>query len=168
MNLSSLVRQSFLAALTLALVNASAATTRAADETPPARPVTISAQPCLTCDAPGPGCATGRCGHSLFGHKPCKPYNTQLCPGACFGYFQTQWTRWEDVCPLPYQGVGLSDAPPPAPGYLTPVRPNGTLPKMPDPKKPNGTGSELPPPRPAPGTGMPMVPSIPTPPKPGM
>lgn len=39
------------------------------------------------------------------------PREPSLCPGACFGYFQTQWHRWENVCPLPYQGIGVSDDP---------------------------------------------------------
>ena len=97
------------------------------------------------------------------------PYVTHLCPGACFGYFQTQWNRWEDVCPLPYQGVGLTDAPRPAPGAITPVPKPGSDPKMIPPSIP---GSDAPLPRPAPlpmkppGTGSPL-PTIPNAPMPG-
>lgn len=59
------------------------------------------------------GCETRGRGHRMLFHNkkidtPRVPY---LAPGACFGYFQTQWHRWEDVCPIPYQGAGLTDAP---------------------------------------------------------
>jgi hypothetical protein len=79
------------------------------------------------------------------GHKKCTPYQTTLCPGACFGYFQTQWHRWENVCPIPYQGVGLTDAPlRNAPAATAPV-----IPTVPTPK----TGSS--------DTPLPKVPTIP-------
>jgi hypothetical protein len=64
------------------------------------------------------------CG-KLFGnsnHHKKDPYPVTLCPGACFGYFQTQWRKWEEVCPYPYIGRGLSDAPRPT-GTLPPPRP---------------------------------------------
>jgi len=73
---------------------------------------------------------------SIFHHqKCCTPYQTTLCPGACFGYFQTQWHRWESVCPIPYQGVGLSDAPQRTPSSL-PVIPKvgGSDGPIPNPK----------------------------------
>jgi len=66
-------------------------------------------------------------------------YPVNLCPGACFGYFQTQWRKWDEVCPYPYLGQGVTDAPrlpgttAPKPGELTPPRPFD--PKMGDPKK---------------------------------
>jgi hypothetical protein len=86
-------------------------------------------------------------------HKGGKaPFPVTLCPGACFGYFQTQWRKWDEVCPYPYLGMGPSggaqstNAPQtpgtgPRPGELTqprPVDPKMADPKMPDPKK---TGS---------------------------
>ncbi|HEV7215241.1 MAG TPA: hypothetical protein VGP33_08955, partial [Chloroflexota bacterium] len=101
---------------------------------------------CATCNNAGAAdCATcGKSHRSIFHHtKTCKPYQTQLCPGACFGYFQTQWHRWENVCPIPYQGVGLNDAP------VRPARPSTTLPI---PK----SGSDLPVPK-----ALPKIPSLP-------
>lgn len=102
--------------------------------------------------APKGNCAT--CGKflPLSQYKNSKgPYQVNLCPGACFGYFQTQWRKWDEVCPYPYRGTGVSDAPkPPVPvvnvprpgsGELNPPRPLD--PKvMPDPKAP---GTKLPP-----------------------
>jgi hypothetical protein len=35
-------------------------------------------------------------------HHPLPPKPVELCPGACFGYFPTQWRRWEDTCPYPF------------------------------------------------------------------
>jgi hypothetical protein len=69
------------------------------------------------------------CGSSWFHHHEKGPYVVNLCPGACFGYFQTQWRKWDDVCPYPYQGVGVSDAPRPSSPALPPLsKPDGTLP----------------------------------------
>ena len=87
-------------------------------------------------------------------------YPVTLCPGACFGYFQTQWRKWDEVCPYPYLGVGVSDA----------MRTPGAAPPRPIP------GSELAPPRPVDpktvdpktvdpkklGANTPLYPSIPT------
>ncbi|MCI0703619.1 MAG: hypothetical protein L0241_21265 [Planctomycetia bacterium] len=86
-------------------------------------------------------------------HKGKELYSVNLCPGACFGYFQTQWRKWDEVCPYPYLGIGpgnISNPPtgpfipkPPVlvPGTpLTPPRPLD--PKMLDPKKTGG--SDLP------------------------
>jgi hypothetical protein len=140
----------------------------AADETPPptalAAPALAGAG-CPTCAGgnPSPSCGRLGCGTPLFGKKKA-PYAVQLCPGACFGYFQTQWHKWEDVCPLPYQGVGQSDAPRPSPGYVpTP----GTLPDVKGtdtkpPKKPEGKGSDAPLPRPS-TSPMPIIPNVPPP-----
>jgi len=68
---------------------------------------------CATCNSAAAACdSCGKVRKSHFHHhKTCTPYVTHLCPGACFGYFQTQWHRWENVCPIPYQGVGLTDSP---------------------------------------------------------
>lgn len=96
---------------------------------------------CATCNSAATACNS--CGKlKKHFHKCCTPYQTTLCPGACFGYFQTQWHRWENVCPIPYQGVGLTDTParvaPPAP----------VVPKT--------TGSDVPLPK-----NLPMVPMVP-------
>jgi hypothetical protein len=130
---------------------------RAADVAPPPPPPVAAAPAasCPTCaaaptaDCATPGCKTCGKGHFNLLHRPCKPYATHLCPGACFGYFQTQWHRWENVCPIPYQGVDMTDAPPrPIPGAAT------TLPAPRPNPMPMGT-SDAPPPRPAP---MPTTP----------
>ncbi len=134
----------------------------AADVTPPppppivgAAPVSVGAPGCETCQhgISKSNCTT--CGKWLGTHlhKDKKaPFPVTLCPGSCFGYFQTQWRKWDEVCPYPYLGVGVSDAarlpgamvPPPS-GGLPPPRPVDpkmmTDPKMPDPKQ---TGSALP------------------------
>lgn len=114
----------------------------------------IPGAPCPTCTSPPAACTSGTCSKSLHG-KRCTPDQPYLCPGACFGYFQTQWNRWEDVCPLPYQGVGLNDAPrPPIPPATNPL----PLPKaVPDPKLP-----DLPQPSPMKNSAAPStVPSVP-------
>jgi hypothetical protein len=90
----------------------------------PAAPVVVG-EVCPTCtggEAGGAPCGKAGCrtcggllghvlGHHRAGCSPKKPVVGELRPGACFGYFQTQWHRWEDVCPIPYQGVGLNDSP---------------------------------------------------------
>lgn len=112
-----------------------------ASDNPPqvvAAPQVVAGAPCQTCGPLPAACASGKCGHAH--HKHCKhPYVTTLCPGACFGYFQTQWNRWEDVCPHPYQGIGISDAPRPATPSTTqpmPLTPPAKVP-MGEPKLPN-------------------------------
>src|SRR5688572_30493902 len=96
----------------------------AADTTPPPPPVTVSAVPvtvgvgapgCASCDTCAHGAVKGHCdacgklGSVL--HKGGKaPFPVTLCPGSCFGYFQTQWRKWDEVCPYPYLGTGVSDA----------------------------------------------------------
>jgi len=126
------------------------ASASAADVAPPppppivggAGPVVVGDTGCATCQH---GIAKGSCsscGKSLF-HKNKPPYQVNLCPGACFGYFQTQWRKWDEVCPYPYLGTGVGDAPKPPPGVLNPKAGPGELtpprpidPKtMPDPKK---------------------------------
>ena len=163
MNLRSCVR--LLAPCVAALGLAGGAS--AADTPPPLRVyepgVPAVGVACPTCGqeaTPGPSCKS--CGKSPHYLKHCKPYNVQLRPGACFGYFQTQWHRWEDVCPLPYQGVGLTDAPrPPTPSLgpttppVRPVDPKDVKPMDPNPPK---KGNELPP---KPGGDLPGVPSVP-------
>ncbi|MCS6864656.1 MAG: hypothetical protein RMJ56_17650 [Gemmataceae bacterium] len=142
----------------------SAGSTVAADVTPPPLPIAppsvsdpawIADPGCPTCQHGLPKSRCASCGPRL-GHLTQKnknaPYPVQLCPGACFGYFQTQWRRWEEVCPYPYQGVGVSDAPRRPGSPLPPPRSIDPPPqKMPEPKKP---GSDTPPgnlpPRPMP------------------
>ncbi len=132
----------------------------ASDVTPPA-PGTVVAAPV---SVGGPGCESCQhgairancnvCGKLLGGHlhkNKKAPYPVTLCPGACFGYFQTQWRKWDEVCPYPYIGVGVGDAPRPPSGVLNPrptvpggsdltpprpLDPKMTDPKMPDPKAP--------------------------------
>lgn len=135
----------------------------AADVAPPAAPAVVGAAPvtvgdpgcatCTTCQHGGAKATCSKCNKSLIlgalqQHKNKGPYPVTLCPGACFGYFQTQWRKWDDVCPYPYLGTGVGDAPRPPAGVLNP-RPAGSDlapprpldPKvMPDPKK-----SDLPP-----------------------
>jgi hypothetical protein len=90
---------------------------------------TVPVRSCPTCGSGNANmggyksCPT--CGSSWLHHHTKGPYVVNLCPGACFGYFQTHWRKWDDVCPYPYQGIGVSDAPkPPAP-----VLPAVTIPK---------------------------------------
>lgn len=141
----------------------------AADEPIRVAPAAPAVEVCPTCTdgAAGAPCGKDTCrscgkhGHRA-GCNPPKPIAGQLRPGACFGYFQTQWHRWEDVCPLPYQGVGLNDAPrrlpAAAPGALPAPAPKSDAPApgtnpMPMPK---GTGAT------PPGT----IPPLPIPPVP--
>lgn len=82
--------------------------------------------------APAPaGCSScGKLGlGGLFGRtRGQAPVVVQLAPSGCFGYHQTQWHRWEDLCPSPSSG----------PGPLPPIPvlpPNASVPgmKAPDP-----------------------------------
>lgn len=121
-----------------------------------AAPVNVGSPGCETCQH---GAAKGSCTTCkpplLFPNKY-KPYQVNLCPGACFGYFQTQWRKWDEACPYPYTGQGVSDAPRPpvpqvnvprpGPGELNPPRPLDPMKPMdtkPMDKKPGG-GVELP------------------------
>jgi hypothetical protein len=150
------------AALAATLSLTGSASLRAADY--PAVPVGQGVNPAIMPQTGGGGCTT--CGGGPVtggtGCSSCKscggkhqraPYVVNLCPGACFGYFQTQWRKWDDVCPYPYQGIGVSDAPkPPSPVLPSPItqprpglpgprsvepKPTGALPAIPLP----GTGS---------------------------
>lgn len=108
--------------------------------------VVVPADPaaaCATCTT-GPGgapCNLGGC-KTCNGCNPKKPVVGQLRAGACYGYFQTQWHRWEDVCAIPYQGVGLNDspsrgsvipAPPPVPRSDAPAKTGAAPSPMPIP-----------------------------------
>lgn len=128
---SFLVRLTVKAAAVAALAW-SGATASAADVTPP--PVTRAAPVYADPVTVGAGCPTGGCS-TAAGCESCQhgairakcdvcgkllgshlkkdkkaPYPVTLCPGACFGYFQTQWRKWDEVCPYPYTGTGVSDA----------------------------------------------------------
>ena len=97
------------------------------------------------------GCNTCHtCGQLFHSHNR-GPFVVNLCPGACFGYFQTQWRRWEQVCPYPYQGINVTDAA---------KSPSPNLPsasdRVPPMKKPDAS---LPDPRQIdPKTGLPVIP----------
>jgi hypothetical protein len=119
-----------------------------------AAPVSVGAAGCASCQSGKNGFLKGHCNAcgKLLGsnlHKDKKaPYPVTLCPGACFGYFQTQWRKWDEVCPYPYLGIGVSDAPKtpgaasrPGTGELAPPRPLD--PKMNDPMK-VGNGPQIP------------------------
>jgi hypothetical protein len=155
-------------------------TVLAADVTPPApavigaAPVTVGAGEvgCASCQSglSGSVCKHGllkskcpTCGKLFTGsllHKSPNPYPVTLCPGTCFGYFQTQWRKWDEACPYPYLGVGVSDAartpgmmvPPTGPNTLGP--PRGVDPKMPDTKMPD--------PKKVGSVNIPPIPSAPT------
>ena len=175
MTLLSFARRLAARAAALLVVLGGSAAANAADVTPaPAAGPVYVGQPlggpnCPTCNggaAAAGGCSScGKaCGVPLFGGKKKAPYVVQLCPGACFGYFQTQWHRWEDVCPLPYQGVGQSDAPRPSPGYVAPGTTGTPLPQpyvLPEtkPAKPEARSSDAPPPAVIPTPGAPGLPT---------
>jgi hypothetical protein len=97
-----------------------------------------------------PDCNGAQCDKSRF-HKSKPPYTVNLCPGACFGYFQTQWRSWNDVCPHPYDGGIVSD---PMKPPIPPANKNGDVVPPPRPVDPK-TGMGMPPP------GMGPLPSIP-------
>lgn len=124
--------------------------------------VPVSAPATLPTPLGCPACAGGsfsdvgtktcdHCGGSMLFHKHEKgPYVVTLCPGACFGYFQTQWRKWQDVCPYPYQGVGVSDSPRPP----SPVLPALTTPPAPTMVVPPKSDAPIPGPKPVvPKTG---------------
>jgi hypothetical protein len=135
---------------------------------PPTAPVTQSyLQPsggCATCGTATRGglfghgsCGKPTCPTGLFGHKK-EPYVVTLCPGACFGYFQTQWRKWDEVCPYPYQGTGVSDAA----GQPSPFLPSPPGSDRPPVDKKGKDGGTLPDPRPIdPKTGKPVAPPPP-------
>jgi hypothetical protein len=71
--------------------------------------------------------------HPLLKHRKPLPTKTiDLCPGACFGYFPTQWRTWDEACGLP--GHGAAPMIPPAdPAYKNGRAPN---PRSVDPMNP--------------------------------
>lgn len=103
---------------------ASAADTPAPAAPPLPAPAPVAAMPhyqpsCPTCNGGDVAGVCSTCGKAgwggrlLGGHKAKPIRQPFLCPNACFGYFQTQWTPWCEACPIPYAGHGASDAPPP-------------------------------------------------------
>ena len=163
MNLARLIRVRGLWAV--ALVGLGGSGVRAADATPAPAPVAAPAAlgaPCETCAAAGAATCDANCKKPLFsglhGLHTKKVHVPYLCPGACFGHFQTKWNRWEEVCQHYYQGVGVSDAPrAPIPAAKQPPLPTGTNPMgtspMPTPMPPpakSPDASPLPPPNAAP------------------
>lgn len=173
------------AALVIALGSAGGVT---ASDNPPVvvpGPAIYPGAPCPNCvpNTAPVACQNGTCGHAKHGTKCKIVYQTQLRPGACFGYFQTQWNRWEDVCPVPYQGVGLNDAPRvptrPVAGPQTPLGAPNKLPEvkgpplieqkvptpdpkpMPEPRKDPKGGLDLPKPPALDPMNLPSVPPIP-------
>jgi hypothetical protein len=96
---------------------------------------TLSCPTCGAASSSTTGCKHCQsCGSSWFHHHDKGPYVVNLCPGACFGYFQTQWKKWDEVCPYPYQGIGVSDAPKPPAATLPPVTPKSS-PTLPSPRQ---------------------------------
>jgi len=69
--------------------------------------------------------------HPLHKHvKPLPAINVNLCGGACYGYFPTQWRSWEEAC-------GIPSTMPPNPGYIPTFPPSSDMGKngrAPDPR----------------------------------
>jgi hypothetical protein len=59
-----------------------------------------------TCEVVGGSCEPCRTGSSGILHRRKAPNDVTLCPDACFGYFPTQWRKWEDACPIPFVPTG--------------------------------------------------------------
>lgn len=99
--------------------------------------------PCVNCErvkaAVGSDCPTCVNGKYGIGWRK-RPTVPTLAPGACFGYFPTQWNKWEDVCPLPYNPPAEAAAPGKRP--TPPPIPPANLPD--DGKKPAGNGAAKP------------------------
>src|SRR5262245_2745222 len=108
-----------IAAMAVALAWSGVSAVVAADTTPGAPPAVVGAAPapvappaCESCQTCQHGIAKKNCSVcDKWPHKNKPQYPVTLCPGACFGYFQTQWRKWDDACPYPYLGIGVSDAP---------------------------------------------------------
>lgn len=141
----------------------------AADVTPTApgtlvaAPVSVGDPGCVSCQHGAIRANCNVCGKLLgsIRHKDKKaPYQVNLCPGACFGYFQTQWRKWDEVCPYPYTGVGVNDAPRPPAGVLNP-RPSGSDLTPPRPLDPKMADPKMPEPPKVGTLGLPAIPTVP-------
>jgi hypothetical protein len=93
-----------------------------------------------------PGCTTCQTKGGLFSkHRPCNGRAMSINPDSCFGFYFTQWSRWEDVCPMP------------APPGIPAIPPTPRTPVAPKPEKTGNSDAPLPRPAPVP------MPSIPKP-----
>jgi hypothetical protein len=94
----------------------------------------------------GKTCRPGLMGGVTLRHQPQGVY---LSPNSCFGHFQTQWRKWEEVCPTPHIVVL------PSADKEVQKKPNGSIPepRLVDPTKMKD--SKLPPP-PSPPPSMPI------------
>ena len=156
MSIRSFLARHAMKAIAVAVFAWAGSTASASDPyiSPGAGPVAVGAPGCETCQHGAARSSCTTCKPSLLFPKRNQPYPVNLCPGACFGYFQTQWRKWDEACPYPYVGQGLSDAPkPPIPvvnvprpgaGELNPPRP---LDPMKDIKRPEEkkSGFDVPP-----------------------
>ena len=94
---------------------------------------------CPTCGPTISASSESKCGHcgliptpifdKLFIKKHCVP---TICPGSCFGHFQTKWTPWPAACPQWQAGVvgydpNLVHQYPPA-GIRTNIEPEKKIP----------------------------------------
>lgn len=106
-----------------------------------------------------PTCVNGKYG---IGWRK-RPTVPTLVPGACFGYFPTQWSKWQDICPLPYPGAGVVESPTaprkPTPPAIPPATlPGDTPPSDAEPKKKDGEPGVPEAPPPAEKGGKPVEP----------
>src|SRR5262245_24436037 len=115
-------------------------------------PSAFAAGGCASCESGQVTSGSSHLGkiHQLRRARPL--YQVNLCPGACFGYFQTQWRKWDEVCPYPYSGVGPGNQSNPPTGPLIPQPGSRSLP-MPRPTDPN----TIPPKQPS-GNGLLPIP----------
>ena len=101
--------------------------------------------------AVSPGCSSCQTKTGFFSkHRPCDGRAMSINPDTCFGFYHTQWSRWEDVCPIPAP-PGIPAAPVIAPTVVVPAKPAA------EPKAKELKNSDAPLPRPSP------LPSIPKP-----
>jgi hypothetical protein len=104
---------------------------------------TATAQSCPTC-APSASSCGSRLSPRAWIQSWCAPKQPTICPGSCFGYFRTQWTAWNQVCP----NWGANCVEPPIGGLAQPVP--VALPPAPAPADaiPPATSSRVPLPKP--------------------
>ena len=120
---------------------------------------TATAQ-CTTCGTAGGGTCGGGNGPGCNHHGGLRQYPKfdshyikdrcypTICPGSCYGHFQTQWTPWPLACPswtpgtLPYDPSLVNTYPPTygptaanAPARIPPARPKSAI-DLPDESEP--------------------------------